>query len=178
MNVNDQYLKVVIERLKSVKELGDKTIGQLDEDGLHWTFNDATNSIATIVKHMRGNMISRWTDIFTTDGEKADRQRDSEFEDDLNTRKEILEAWHDGWARLFRTLNGLSGDDVLKPIKIHGKEYTVMEAIEGQMSHYSAHVGQMIYAGKQIKGEDWQVLSIPKGQSEDYLKEMFEKEEE
>lgn len=162
MNITEAYLKIVIEKFKSIKELGDKTIQQLDEDALDWTYNEASNSIATIVKHMRGNMISRWTDIFTSDGEKPDRHRDSEFEDAPGTQTEILEAWNAGWQVLFDTLESLSGDDVLRTIEIRGVEHTVMEAIERQMSHYSYHVGQMVFIGKQMKGADWQSLSIPK----------------
>ncbi|AKG73577.1 DinB family protein [Salinicoccus halodurans] len=170
MNINEEYLKIAIRKFKDVKELGDKTIQQLDTEALHWTYNEATNSIAMIVKHMRGNMISRWTDIFTSDGEKSDRHRDSEFEDPPETYAEIVEAWNTGWRVLFDTLESLSGDDLLKTVEIRGAEHTVIEAIERQISHYSYHVGQMVFTGKQIKGHDWRTLSIPKGRSEQYLK--------
>lgn len=115
-------------------------------------------------------MVSRWTDIFTSDGEKPDRHRDSEFEGAPETQVEILESWDQGWQVLFDTLESLSGDNLLRTIKIRDADHTVMEAIERQMSHYSYHVGQMVFAGKQIKGDDWKTLSIPKGRSEQYLK--------
>lgn len=167
---NDEYLKAVTERLESVKSLGDKTIEQLDGEELNWRYNNASNSIAVIVKHMRGNMISRWTDVFTTDGEKPDRNRDSEFEDGQAAKEEVSEMWSEGWQVLFTALEGMDGSDMLKIVKIRGEGHTVMEALERQMSHYSYHVGQMVFAGKQIKGEDWQTLSIPKGESEEHFR--------
>lgn len=115
-------------------------------------------------------MVFRWTDIFTSDGEKSGRHRDLEFEGAPETQVEILEAWDQGWQILFDTLESLSGDNLLRTIKIRDADHTVMAAVERQMSHYSYHAGQMVFAGKQIKGDDWQTLSIPKGRSEQYLK--------
>ncbi|MEY9869028.1 hypothetical protein ABIE66_004407 [Peribacillus sp. B2I2] len=114
MNIGNEYLKIVIERFKSVKGLGDKTINQLSEEEIYWTYNDESNSIAIIVKHLSGNMVSRWTDFLTTDGEKEYRNRDEEFSDDISSKSELTIVWEKGWQTLIDTLTGLSEQDLLK----------------------------------------------------------------
>lgn len=114
MNIGNEYLKIVIERFKSVKDLGDKTINQLSEEEIYWTYNDVSNSIAIIVKHLSGNMVSRWTDFLTTDGEKEYRNRDEEFSDDISSKSELTIVWEKGWQTLIDTLTGLSEQDLLK----------------------------------------------------------------
>ncbi|NWN97293.1 MAG: DUF1572 family protein [Bacillus sp. (in: Bacteria)] len=175
MNIGNVYLRVVIERFKSVKTLGDKTIEQLSEKDIHWTYNQESNSIAVIVKHLSGNMISRWTDFLTSDGEKENRNRDEEFIDDVSSKSELISVWEKGWDVLIDTLTGLNEDDLLETIKIRGEKHLVLEAIERQIAHYAYHVGQIVYIGKQLKDSEWKTLSIPRGKSEDYRKEMLEK---
>ena len=169
MVLGKEYLKVVEERFQTVKNLGDKTINQLAEDDIQWSFNEASNSIGVIVKHLSRNMMSRWSDFLTTDGEKPDRNRDQEFENDISSKKDLLTTWEGGWAVLFNTLNGLTEEDLLKHILIRGEDHTVLEAIERQMAHYAYHIGQIVHIGKQLKGENWRSLSIPRGKSEEYL---------
>lgn len=175
MKIGNVYLKVVVERFKSVKTLGDKTIEQLSEQDIHWTYNQESNSVAVIVKHLSGNMISRWTDFLTSDGEKENRNRDEEFIDDIFSKSELMRVWEKGWNVLIDTLTGLKEEDLLKTIKIRGEKHFVLEAIERQMTHYAYHVGQIVYIGKQLKDSEWKTLSIPRGKSEDYRKEMLEK---
>lgn len=169
MNIGNEYLKIVQERFESVKDLGDKTISQLAEKDIHWKLNEASNSIAIIAKHLSGNMISRWTDFLTTDGEKSSRNRDQEFEEDITSKQEMIINWEKGWDTLFDALNSLENQDLLKNVTIRGERHTVLEAIERQMAHYAYHVGQIVYVGKQLKDESWKTLSIPKGKSEEYL---------
>lgn len=175
MDIGNEYLKVVQERFKSVKNLGDKTISQLSEEDIRWKLNEASNSIAVIAKHLSGNMISRWSDFLTTDGEKPSRNRDQEFEDDISSKQEMITIWEKGWNTLLDTLNGLENQDLLKNITIRGEKHTVLEAIERQMAHYAYHVGQIVYIGKQLKDKNWNTLSIPKGKSEEYLQQKLKK---
>ena len=171
------YLKVVQDRFKSVKELGDKTIDQLAEEDIHWAYNKESNSVAIIVKHLSGNMISRWTDFLITDGEKSYRNRDQEFEDNIATKQEMVVIWEKGWNILFDTLRNLAEEDLLKEIYIRSESHTVIDAIERQMAHYAYHIGQIVYIGKQIKDQEWKSLSIPKGKSQEYLEDMQKRHE-
>lgn len=166
MNIAKTYLKVIQERFHAVKDLGDKTIAQLEFEQLKWAFNEDSNNIAIIVKHMSGNMLSRWTNFLTTDGEKPTRNRDDEFIDHLTSKDELLTVWEHGWQVLFETLKQLTEADLLNIVTIRGEQHTVIDAIERQLAHYASHVGQIVYVGKQIKGEQWETLSIPKGQSQ------------
>jgi len=175
MSLGNEYLKVVQERFTSVKSLGEKTISQLSEDDIHWRFNEASNSVAVIVKHVSGNMVSRWSDFLTTDGEKSNRNREQEFEDNISSKQELMTIWEKGWNALFDALNEMSEQDLLKDIYIRGEHHTVLDAIERQMAHYAYHVGQIVFIGKQLKGDAWESLSIPKGNSEQYLQQMLEK---
>lgn len=176
MNLGNEYLKIVQERFSDVKDLGDKTISQLSEEDIHWKLNNTSNSIAIIVKHLSGNMISRWSDFLTTDGEKSTRNRDQEFEDNLSSKQEMITVWEKGWHTLFDALSRLENRDLLKDITIRGEKHTVLEAIERQMAHYAYHVGQIVYIGKQLKGDDWETLSIPIGKSEEYLQSKLNKQ--
>lgn len=175
MDMGSEYLKIVQTRFENVKSLGDKTISQLSEEDIHWKLNDASNSIAIIAKHLSGNMISRWSDLLTSDGEKPFRNRDQEFEDDISSKQKMIVIWEKGWGTLFNTLNGLENHDLLKKITIRSEEHTVLEAIERQMAHYAYHVGQIVYIGKQLKDNSWETLSIPKGKSEEYLQQKLKK---
>jgi Protein of unknown function (DUF1572) len=178
MSIGNVYLKVVIKRFESVKSLGDKTIDQLSEEDIFWTYNSDSNSAAIIVKHMSGNMVSRWTDFLTSDGEKDFRNRDEEFINDLSSKSEVTMAWDKGWKTLMNALTDLKEQDLLKTVTIRGERHLVIDAVERQLAHYAYHVGQLVYIGKQVKYDEWESLSIPKGKSEDYLNEMLEKHQD
>ncbi|TPE67880.1 DUF1572 family protein [Halalkalibacterium halodurans] len=175
MNIGAEYLNVVIERFQSVKRLGDRTLSQLSNEDIHWSHHDESNSVVIIVKHMSGNMISRWTDFLTTDGEKESRNRDEEFTDDITSKAELMAIWEKGWSALMKALGELQPDDLLKTVTIRGEKHLVLAAIERQVAHYAYHVGQIVYIGKERKHTDWESLSIPKGQSETYLQQMLDK---
>lgn len=151
---------------------------QLDEDQLNWIPSPESNSVVLIVKHLYGNMLSRWTDFLTTDGEKEWRNRDSEFISDKNlSRQEINWMWEDGWALMFRTLHSLTDADLDKNIKIRGEEHSVLEALERQVAHYSYHIGQIVYLAKVCKDKEWKSLSIPKNKSKEFNEQMFGKKQ-
>ena len=172
------FIESVKKQFAYYKHLGDKTFEQLQEPDFFWQFNEESNSIAVIVKHLWGNMLSRWTDIFTTDGEKEWRNRDSEFEADLNSATEVLEKWEAGWSCLFNTLNSLSESDLKKIIYIRNEGHTVQEAINRQLAHYPYHVGQIVFIGKMIQNEKWQSLSIPRNKSNQYNTAKFSTEKQ
>jgi len=175
MTIGKEYLNVIRARFQSMKQLGDKAIEQLSDEELHWSANDASNSIAIIVKHMSGNMISRWTDFLTSDGEKPERNRDEEFTDTYLSKTDIMDAWKKGWNVLFKTIDSLNEDNLLETVTIRGENHSVIDAIERQLTHYAYHVGQIVYIGKALKNESWENLSIPVGESEEYLQKMLDK---
>jgi len=157
-----------IKQFKSYKSLGDKTFAVLYEDEFYFTHNPQDNSIATIIKHMSGNMISRWTNIFTEDGEKSWRNRDAEFILEKMSKSGLLEKWEHGWQILFTTLESLDESDLTKIIYIRNEAHTVEDAILRQLCHYAYHVGQIVYIGKMVKGNSWVSLSIPMATSEQF----------
>jgi hypothetical protein len=159
------FLKSAIQQFKDYKELGDKTFAQLQEKDFYYCPGDVCNSLAIIIKHLNGNMLSRWTNFLTEDGEKEWRKRDSEFEESLISKQELLELWEQGWAVLFNALSFLQDGDLDKTIYIRTKPLVVVEAIHRQLAHYASHVGQIMYIGKIIRGEGWHSLSIDKGGS-------------
>ena len=167
-----EYLSSVIKRFLVYKALGDKTMEQLDEENLFWQYNDASNSIAIIVQHLWGNMLSRWTNFLTEDGEKEWRERDAEFEKVIKTKEELILKWDAGWDCLFGALNTLNSEDLDKTIYIRKEPLNVGDAINRQLAHYSYHVGQIVYLGKMQLGERWVSLSIPKGDSNQYNNKM------
>ncbi len=162
------YLSSVQKQFEYYKFLGDKTIDQVPEEKLFWQYNEESNSIAIIVKHLSGNMKSRWTDFFTTDGEKESRNREAEFDNDIYTKEEVLKAWNDGWKCLLDTIYSLKNQDLEKEVFIRNMGHTVMEAINRQLAHYSYHVGQIVYLGKMQLKERWISLSIPKKEKEEF----------
>jgi hypothetical protein len=172
--MNNQYLESIIKQCEYYKLLGDQTFAQLPDAALTWQYNSESNSIATIVHHLWGNMRSRWTDFLTTDGEKRWRNRDAEFENDQTTRAEMLQKWEEGWSIFLQTLRTLQPEDLDKIIYIRSQGHTVIEAINRQLAHYPYHVGQIVYIGK-MAAENWRSLSIPKGASEQFNKEKFSK---
>ena len=173
MSIGTEYLRVVRERFAVLKEQGDKTFAQLDEEEFYWTMNDASNSIAILIQHISGNMVSRWTDFLTTDGEKPDRNRDGEFESKRMTKAQLMDCWEHGWRVFLDTLESLNEQDLEKTVHIRGEAHSVIDAIERQMAHYAAHIGQIMFIGKQVKGEQWKNLSIPKGGSDAHLERML-----
>jgi hypothetical protein len=172
MTLAKAYLDSVIKRLSYYKELGDKTFEQLTDADLHFAPNGESNSIALIIQHMAGNMLSRWTDFLTTDGEKEWRNRDTEFEEQNLTKQQLISFWQNGWDCLLNTLNALTEEDLLKTIYIRSEGLLVVDAINRQLAHYPYHVGQIIYLGKIIKNENWQNLSIAKGHSQQFNEQM------
>ena len=157
------------------KMLGDKTFAQLTEEQLFWQYNNESNSISTIVKHLWGNMLSRWTDFLTSDGEKEWRNRDAEFDNDIYTRQELLDKWNAGWTCLFEALDRLKEEDLQKEIYIRNMGHSVVEAINRQLAHYPYHIGQIVFIGKMVCDASWTSLSIPKGNSNAYNADKFSK---
>ncbi|KRB55996.1 DUF1572 family protein [Flavobacterium sp. Root186] len=178
MSVDTAYLESVKKQFLYYKILGEKAIEQLEPDQLFVSVNEDTNSIATIVKHISGNMLSRWTDFLTSDGEKEWRNRDSEFENDLQSKQEVLEVWNKGWNCLENALNSLKPEQLSDIIYIRNEGHTVIEAINRQLAHYPYHVGQIVFYAKQLKKSSWESLSIPKNKSGNYNSEKFAKEKE
>ena len=174
--MNKEFLSSAIKQFEYYKLLGEKTIAQLPDDKLVWQYNAESNSIATIVKHLSGNMQSRWTDFLTTDGEKEWRKRDGEFENDIKSKKEVLEIWNQGWDCLFNALNSITENDYDKLVYIRNQGHTITEAVNRQLAHYPYHVGQIVFIGKMICDEKWTSLSIPKGNSNTYNAEKFSQE--
>ncbi len=174
--MKSSYLPSSIKQFEYYKSLGDKTISQLSIEELKKEHTQDSNSIAIIVKHMVGNMLSRWTNFLIEDGEKTWRNRDEEFIDTYKTKEDLLNSWHKGWDALFEAIRPLSETDLECIIYIRNQGHTVTEAINRQMMHYAYHVGQVVFLGKLIKGNEWQSLSIPKGQSKTYNKDKFKKD--
>ncbi len=169
------YLQSVIKQAQYYRLLGEKSFEQLTEEQLLWQANEASNSIAIIVNHLWGNMMSRWTDFLTTDGEKEWRNRDAEFENEITSRTELIRKWAEGWDCFLGALNSLREEDLGSIIYIRNMGHTVMEAINRQLAHYPYHIGQIVFIAKLIRDEQWVSLSIPKGNSKEYNSEKFSK---
>jgi hypothetical protein len=176
MEINNQYLESAKKQFLYYKTFGEKAMEQLEPEQLFVTVNEDTNSITTIVKHLSGNMLSRWTDFLMTDGEKEWRNRDAEFENDLQSKEEILALWNKGWECLFTTLNGLQPEQLSQIIYIRNEGHSVIEAINRQLAHYPYHVGQIVFYAKQLKNSDWESLSIQKNKSNSYNADKFSQE--
>ncbi len=176
--MDSNYLISAIKQFEYYKLLGEKTFEQLQDEKLFWQYNAESNSIATIVKHLHGNMLSRWTNFLTEDGEKEWRKRDAEFENDVRTREEIIANWNEGWQCLFNAIKPLIEEDLCKIIFIRNQGQTITEAINRQLCHYSYHVGQIVFLGKMMCNENWQSLSIPKGNSQQYNAQKFAEEKQ
>nr|WP_315196903.1 DUF1572 family protein [uncultured Flavobacterium sp.] len=176
MNATTSYLESVKKQFLYYKMLGEKAIEQLEPEQLFVSVNDDTNSIAVIVKHLSGNMLSRWTDFLTTDGEKETRNRDGEFENDLQTKEEVLATWNAGWYCFLGTLDSLKPEQLSEIIYIRNEGHTVIEAINRQLAHYPYHIGQIVFYAKQLKNSEWESLSIPKNKSNSYNADKFAQE--
>lgn len=175
MNKQQQlnYIESTQKQLEYYKLLGEKTMAQLNNEELFWQYNEASNSIAIIVKHLWGNMRSRWVDFLTSDGEKEWRNRDSEFEADIKDRAELMQKWEEGWQTVFEAIASIRPENFDTTVYIRNMGHTVVEALNRQLAHYAYHTGQMVFLGKMMKGENWQSLSIPKGKSQEYNQDKF-----
>jgi len=162
MNTGEVFLKESIKNLKSLKKTCDDTFIQVSDDELHKIADNGLNTIAVLIQHIAGNMISRWTEFLTTDGEKPDRNRDQEFIDNKRSREDLLQFWERGWKCMFDTLESLNENELGKIIKIRGEEHTVLKGLIRASSHYAFHTGQIVYLAKMIKSSGWKTLSVPK----------------
>jgi hypothetical protein len=176
MTLNNSYLESIKKQFLYYKTLGEKAMDQLEPEQLFVAVNDYTNSIATIVKHLSGNMLSRLTDFLTSDGEKEWRNRDSEFEETISTKEELLITWNKGWDCFFNAIDSLTPDQLTTIIYIRNEGHTVIEAINRQLAHYPYHIGQMVFYAKMLKQSEWTSLSIPKNKSNSYNADKFAKE--
>ncbi len=169
-----EYLPSIIKQFEYYKKLGDRCFIQLTDEDIQWRPEPDSNSISIIVKHIVGNMLSRFTNFFTEDGEKPWRHRETEFENAYKTIAELTTAWEDGWKVLFDLLNKMTESDLDKLVYIRNQGHTVTEALNRQLAHYAYHIGQIVYIAKVIKGGSWESLSIPKGGSTTFNQEKFQ----
>lgn len=176
MEINHNYLESAYKQMLYYKTLAEKAMDQIHEDQLFVAYNENTNSIAVIVKHLAGNMLSRWTDFLVTDGEKEWRDRDAEFENDFNSKEELISFWNKGWDVFLNTLQSLQPEDLTQIVYIRNQGHTVVDAINRQLAHYPYHVGQIVFYAKLLKETEWNSLSIPKNQSKDYNSNKFSQE--
>jgi hypothetical protein len=176
MESNQQYFESVKKQFLYYKTLGEKAMDQLEPQQLFMSANEDSNSIAVIVKHLCGNMLSRWTDFLTSDGEKPRRNRDAEFENNITDKSALMQQWNNGWDCFFNTLNALQPNQLSDIIYIRNEGHTVLEAINRQLAHYPYHVGQIVFCAKLLKTNGWNSLSIPKNKSNSYNTEKFAQE--
>lgn len=163
------YLDEVRRQFRGYKRQGEGAMAQLKDEELFVTLDPESNSVAILVKHLAGNMRSRFTDFLTTDGEKPDRKRDQEFElNSSTTRAEVMRWWEEGWTQVFSAIESLNPEDLLRTVTIRGEPHTVLQAINRQLAHYSAHTAQIIFLAKHLRSSEWKTLSIPRGKSEEY----------
>ena len=170
--IEQLFLDSAIKRFKEYKTLGEKTFSQLKDEEMHFQPNESSNSIAVIIQHMHGNMLSRWTNFLTEDGEKEWRKRDDEFEVHSFSKQQLIDQWNEGWKALLQSLESLTTNDLSKTITIRSQPLDVVDAINRQLAHYGYHVGQIAYLGRWIRQGEWKSLSIPKNQSNAYNHQM------
>ena len=176
MSTESPILSTALDELQKIKKLADKSIEQLSDDQLHATIDPEANSAAVLMRHMAGNMRSRWVNFLTSDGEKPDRMRDREFEDPRQSRAELLAEWEHGWQCVFEALEPLTDADLLRTVMIRGEAHTVYKAISRQVAHYAGHAYQILLLAKHMQGANWKTLSIPRGQSEEFNRRMLAKQ--
>jgi Protein of unknown function (DUF1572) len=163
------YIEEARRQMRGHKRLAEGAMAQLKDEELFITLDPESNSIAVLVKHMSGNMRSRFTDFLTSDGEKPDRFRDREFElSPATTRADLMKWWEEGWERVFAAIDSLKPEDVMRTVTIRGEPHTVLQAVNRQIAHYAQHTGQIIFLAKHLRSSEWKTLSIPRGKSEDY----------
>jgi hypothetical protein len=169
VNLGRHYLDDALAELRKYKAFGDKAVAQVTDEDFFRQLDPESNSIALVMKHIAGNMRSRWTDFLTTDGEKPDRNRDTEFEKaESDTRESIVTRWETGWRALFDALEPLGSDDLQRTVSIRGEPHTVVQAINRQLTHYASHIGQIVFLAKHFTGDRWRTLSIPRGKSREF----------
>ncbi len=171
--MKEEYLKSVIKRFDYYRSAGLRSMEQLRDEDLFWQFNDDSNSIAVMVNHLHGNMLSRWTGFLEEDGEKEWRDRDAEFESRIKNREELMEKWNEGWDLVIDTLKALSPDDLARKVRIRNEPHSVIDAINRQLAHYAYHIGQIVYVAKMRKGKEWKTLTIAKGKSKEFNRSMM-----
>jgi hypothetical protein len=167
------YIEDSLALFRHYKKMTEGAMSQLSPEQLYTTLDEEMNSVAVIVKHMAGNMRSRWTDFLTSDGEKPDRNRDSEFIDPPSTREALMEIWEDGWARVFQALEPLTDADLNRTVTIRGEPHSVMQAINRQMGHYSGHCGQIIFLAKHLQHENWKPLTVARNKSAEFNRRVL-----
>ena len=178
MSIETEYLETTISSFRTYKTLADRAIAQVTDEQFFAALDAESNSIAVIVKHVAGNLRSRWTDFLTSDGEKADRDRDSEFEiGDSTTRIELTSSWDGGWQRAFQVLEALTPEDLTRTVHIRGEPHSVVKAIGRQLTHGAYHVGQIVFLAKHFAGGSWQTLTIPRGKSQAFNAAMASREQ-
>ena len=170
--LTEHYLEDAVKVFRGQKKLADGAAVQLSDEEFFRAIDAESNSVALIMKHMAGNMRSRWTDFLTSDGEKPDRHRDSEFAAEGEDRAAVLERWEAGWQTLFDTLASLKGVDLMRTVTIRGEPHTVVSAVNRQLSHYGQHTGQIVFLAKHLRSSAWKTLSIPRGESETFNEKM------
>ena len=175
MTLQENYLDSILKEFNRYKSYGEKTFAQLSDQQIHWRYQESDNCIAVIVKHLVGNMLSRFTNFLSEDGEKPWRQREAEFEDTYTTKKEMIAAWEKGWKCLFDAIASLNTNNFNNTVKIRNQEHAIVAALNRQLAHYASHVGQIVVLGKMIKGTDWATPSIPKGGTAAFNRAMFGK---
>ena len=167
------YIEDATSLFRYYRQLADRAMEQIADEQLFATLDEEMNSIAIVVKHMAGNMRSRWTDFLTSDGEKPDRNRDTEFIDPASTRVELMEVWNRGWEKVFGALSQLSDRDLTARVTIRGEPHSVMQAIQRQIAHYAYHCGQIVFLAKHFKGRDWKSLSVPRNRSAEFNRRVL-----
>jgi hypothetical protein len=169
--VSKHYLEEARRQMRGHKRMGEGAMAQLRDEDLFVTLDAESNSVAILVKHLAGNMRSRFTDFLTTDGEKPDRFRDQEFElTARTTRAEVMKWWEEGWACVFAAIEPLKPEDVMRTVTIRSEPHTVLQAINRQIAHYAAHIGQIVFLAKHLRSSEWKTLTIPRGKSEEFKK--------
>jgi hypothetical protein len=168
MDIAAHYLDESRRQLRGHKRMGERAMSQLRDEDFFVTIDPESNSVAILVKHLAGNMRSRFTDFLTSDGEKPDRHRDQEFERKATTRGEVMRWWEEGWARVFAALDPLQPEDAMRTVTIRGEPHTVLQAVNRQIAHYAQHIGQIVFLAKHLRSSEWQTLSIPRGRSEEF----------
>ncbi len=175
MSTDSPILTAAIDEFQKIKKLADKAIEQLSDEQLHLTIDPESNSVAVIMRHMAGNMRSRWVDFMTSDGEKANRMRDREFADPAQSRAELTAEWDNGWQCVFDALTPLTDADLQRTVVIRGEPHSVYKAMSRQVAHYAGHAYQILFLAKHLLGPGWKTLSIPRGQSEEFNRRMLAK---
>ncbi|HCQ28661.1 MAG TPA: hypothetical protein DIU39_00130 [Flavobacteriales bacterium] len=172
----NELIESLQKRFHYYENVGIRAIEQIkDESKLFWQYNEQSNSIAITVNHLHGNMLSRFTNFYTEDGEKPWRKRDAEFENNIHSKKELLEKWHEGWNTVFDVIDNLTPEKLNGTVTIRNEQHSVIDAINRQLTHYAYHIGEIVYTAKMICGNDWQSLTIPKGKSEEFNRKMMQK---